>query len=326
MNSAIPIVDLQNWQLKAVDESRLASAIDRAFRTVGFCYIQNTGVDEMQKQAAFQASRNFHALEQRAKDALAVNAFHRGYMAPKTSVIRTSSVTRVKRPNLSESFLVLHEVAPDEPRYGRPLQGPNQWPTHWPEFREHVQAYDAAMTGLARRFTRLLALALDLRREALDPFFEQPTTWLRMLRYPAQDASDSDQFGAAPHTDYGFITILAQDDIGGLEVRNKAGTWIPAPPLPGAFVVNVADMLARWTNDRWTSTPHRVRNLSGGDRYSIPFFWDPAMDSEIVCLPGCVEPGHMPRYEPICFGDYVMHRLDTNYDYRRQTQQPSSQA
>lgn len=89
------------------------------------------------------------------------------------------------------------------------------------------------------------------------------------------------------------------------------------PPLPDTFVVNVADMLARWSNDRWLSTPHRVRNLSGGDRYSIPLFWDSSMDSVIECLPTCVRAGQTPRHPPVRFGDYVMERLNRNYDYRR---------
>ena len=102
--------------------------------------------------------------------------------------------------------------------------------------------------------------------------FAKPTTFLRLLRYPPQRQEDG-LFGSAPHTDYGFITLLAQDEVGGLEIRNKAGEWIAAPPIPDTFVMNVGDILARWSNDRFVSTPHRVINRSGRERYSQPFFF-----------------------------------------------------
>lgn len=319
MVQTLPVIDLDG--LDPASPSRIAAAqLDAAFRGTGFCYIANTGIDEDLIEAAFDASRRFHALPDGDKRAITINDYHRGYIAPKSSVIRSSSVARVTQPNLSESFMAMHEVAPDDPAYGEPLQGPNQWPDGVPGFREAVTAYHDAMTALALRFTRLLALALGLPERYLDPHFARPTSWLRLLHYPPQPAdTPADQYGAAPHTDYGFITILAQDTNGGLEVRARDGGWIAAPPLPGTFVVNVADMLARWSNDRWTSTPHRVRNLSGKDRYSAPFFWDTGMDSEIACLPTCRDDDAPPRYEPVRYGDYVMARLDSNYAYRQQT-------
>jgi isopenicillin N synthase-like dioxygenase len=142
-----------------------------------------------------------------------------------------------------------------------------------------------------------------------------PTTFLRLLHYPphAVDAPE-DAFGSAPHTDYGFITILVQDNQGGLEVRRKDGTWLAAPPIEGTWVVNVADMLARWTNGRWQSTPHRVKNLSGGDRYSCPYFFDMSMDSIVEVLPTCGTAQH----PAVRYGDYLMERLDKNYAYRQQ--------
>ena len=114
----------------------------------------------------------------------------------------------------------------------------------------------------------------------------------------------------------GFITFLVQDEHDGLEVRARDGEWTPAPPIPETFVVNVADMLARWSNGRWTSTPHRVRNRSGRDRYSVPFFWDMDMESEIECLPTCCGPDNPPRHEPVRYADSVLERLDRNHAYR----------
>jgi isopenicillin N synthase-like dioxygenase len=136
-----------------------------------------------------------------------------------------------------------------------------------------------------------------------------------MLYYPPHPAqSPDDLFGSAPHTDYGFITILLQDDVGGLQVRNLAGEWIDAPYRPGAFVMNSADILHRWSNGRFISTPHRVINRSGRARYSNPFFFDPDMKAEINPLPGCVSADNPPRYEAVVYGDYLMARLRANHD------------
>jgi isopenicillin N synthase-like dioxygenase len=310
----LPIIDFAR-----ADAANLARQLDTAFTGIGFCYFRNIGVDETLRDAAFAASRRFHALPPAMKQKIAINSFHRGYMAPKTSLIETSTVARVARPNDSESFMLMHEVPTDDPRFGRPLEGPNQWPD-LPGFRDAVEGYERAMRGFCLRLLRPLALALGLPPDRFAPFFEQPTTFLRLLHYPPQapDAPD-DAFGSAPHTDYGFITVLAQDDAGGLEVRRRDGTWLKAQPVPRTWVVNVADMLARWTNGRWQSTPHRVKNLSGGDRYSCPYFFDMSMDSIVTVLPTCCGPENPPKFPPVRYGDYLLERLDRNYAYRKQS-------
>ena len=316
----LPVIDLGGGVLdpRSPEVSDIAAALDEAFRRIGFCYVAGTGIDPALVEAVFDASRRFHALPVEAKEAVSINEFHRGYIAPKSSLIRTSSVARVTQPNLSESFMAMHEVDPDDAGFGSPLQGPNQWPEDLPGFREAVTAYRDAMSAFARGFNRLLALALGLPATFFDPHFERPTVWVRLVHYPPEPpGTPPGQYGAAPHTDYGFITFLAQDGLGGLEVRARDGHWLAAPPIPHTFVVNVADMLARWSNDRWPSTPHRVRNLSGRDRYSVPFFWDTGLDSEIACLPNRSGPDEPPRYEPVRYGDYVIDRLDRNYAYRQ---------
>ncbi len=309
-DTALPII-----RFAGADDESLARQLDAAFSQIGFCYFSEIGVDQSLVDGVFAASKRFHAQPRAAKDAIAMNRFHRGYMAPKTSVIQTSSVARVTRPNNSESFMLMHEVPPDDPRYGRPLDGPNLWPD-LPGFRAAVEAYERAMHGFCLRLLRPLALALDLPRDWFAPHFVNPTTFLRLLHYPPHDtAAPEESFGSAPHTDYGFITILCQDMQGGLEVRRRDGTWLAAPPIPGTWVVNVADMLARWTNGRWLSTPHRVTNLSGGDRYSCPYFFDMAMDSIVEVLPSCAARQTPPA--PVRYGDYLIERLDKNYAYRQ---------
>ncbi len=314
----LPIIDFGGGLSDRSRDAALARSIDDAFRGMGFCYFVNTGVPQALMDRIFAASKRFHALSVASKAAIAINGFHRGYMAPNTSLIETSSVAKVTRPNYSESFMLMHEVGEDEPRYGSPLNGPNQWPAELPDFRVDVQAYDSALRAFCTQLLRVIALALDLPPDALDKYFKDPTTFLRLLHYPPQPPSaDNESFGSAPHTDYGFLTILLQDMSGGLAVRRTDGTWLQATPIPGSYVVNVGDILSRWTNGRWQSTPHLVRNISGGDRYSCPYFFDPNMDAMISALPSCVSSSNPARHQPVRYGDYLLERLNRNYDYRK---------
>ena len=315
---ALPVIDMGGLGDETA-EIGIARQLDDAFSRIGFCYFGNIGVPPDLVAAAFEQSRRFHAQADEAKLALKMNAFHRGYMPPKTSQIVTSSVAKVTQPNFSESLMIMHEVREDDPRRGQPIQGPNQWPANLPGFREVMVEYEAAMRAVCLRLLRPVALALGLPPGWMAPFFAQPTTFLRLLHYPPQ-APDAgpDQFGSAPHTDYGFITVLTQDDNGGLAVRRRNGTWLAAPPVPGTWVVNVGDMLSRWTNGRWQSTPHGVRNTSGRDRYSIPYFFDMDMDATVACVPTCTGPDSPEQHPPVRYGDYLMERLDKNYAYRKQ--------
>jgi len=318
MPESVPIVDVSDLSSDdAVKRRAVGKAIRTVYEDLGFLYIAGHGVPDDLVARAFAASRRFHALPLSEKLLIAMNEAHRGYMPMASSTIVTSSVAEVRRPNLSESLMVMHEVGPDAPAFGQPLQGPNLWPANLPGFREDITAFDANLRGLAERLTRAIALAFDLDEEWFAPHFARPTTWLRLLHYPPHPATaPEDQFGSAPHTDYGFLTILAQDESGGLQVRGADGEWIDARPIPGTFVVNVADILMRWTDGILRSTPHRVRNVSGRDRYSLPYFYDPDMNSVVARLPG-LNAGTAPRWAPVRFGDYVMERLDRNYAYRQ---------
>jgi isopenicillin N synthase-like dioxygenase len=316
----IPIVDLQgSLDADAPLARQNARALFEALSQIGFAYIAGHNVAPATREAAFAASRDFHASTLAQKQSLAINAFHRGYMGMATSTIVTSSVAKVTRPNMSESLMLMHELPPDDPGLlaGLPMQGPNQWPDWLPGFKPAMLAYVREVDALGRHIVRLIALALGLPATALDHHFDHPTTFLRALHYPPQPPAEDEQIGSAPHTDYGIITLLAQDDSGGLQVRPRGGDWIEAPPIPDTYVLNVGDMLARWTNGRLVSTPHRVINRSGGDRYSLPYFLDPSMDTLIECLPTCTDSAHPPQHTPVRYGDYLLERLNHNYDYRK---------
>jgi isopenicillin N synthase-like dioxygenase len=311
MSAEIPVVDLG-----AAD---VASRFARAYGELGFAYLDGHGIDQGLVDAAFTASRHFHELPLEQKLSLKVNAQHRGYMPFAESKIVSSSIQKATRPNLSESLMVMHEAEPDDPlRADDPLAGPNQWP-ELPGFRDVITAYDAALSSLARRLVRLFEDALGAPPGALASSFAQPTTFLRLLHYPPQDpAGPADEFGSNPHTDYGFLTILAQDGSGGLQVRAPDGeTWLEVPPRPGTFVLNVGDIGERWSNGRLRSTPHRVVNRTGRDRYSIPYFFDPAARAVVEPLPCCVADGAGPAFEPIVYGEYLLAKLDANHSYRR---------
>lgn len=304
----LPILDLSR------EAGDVARALDSACREVGFFYVVNHGVPDELVRLVFVEAARFHAQPIEAKQALAINRFHRGYIGPSTYRLSPDL-----KPNSSESLVMMHELEPDDPDLlaQKPLHGPNQWPS-LPEFRTTMLAYTAAMEGLGRKLLSVFAAALELPEDYFLESFEKPTTFLRLLHYPPRaKASAENQFGAAPHTDYGAITMLSQDSSGGLHVRHREGDWIAATPIPGSFVVNIGDVMARWTNDRYVSTEHRVINDGGGHRYSVPFFFDPNMNVSIECLETCRRDESPPKYPPVLYGDYLLSRLDAHYAYRR---------
>lgn len=319
--SEIPILDVS--ALFSGDEAAarwVSDTLRGHLESVGFLYVVGHNVPDESIEAVREAGKRFFALPEDEKLKLKIDRNFRGYLPINSSTIVTSSVAKVSKPNQSESLMIMHEVAEDDPDAvaGKPLQGPNRWPDESlvPDFRATIEDYVGQMRTLARKMVGAISTSLGMGTNDLDPYFEKPTTFLRLLHYPTQREEDG-LFGSAPHTDYGFITLLAQDDVGGLEVKNKAGEWVAAPPIPGTFVMNVGDILARWSNDVFVSTPHRVINRSGRERYSQPFFFDPSMDHTISAVPACVPPGERPKYEPVVYGDYLMERIDKNYHYRK---------
>ena len=204
-----------------------------------------------------------------------------------------------------------------EAQVGVYLSGPNQWP-ELEGFREACEAYVIAMSDLGRRLMGLALDALGVQDRTILAAFETPTIWLRLLHYPPQPPqAPDDLFGSAPHMDFGCLTLLAQDDVGGLQVQTPAGNWVDAKPLDGALVVNVGDMLHRLSNGRLRSTPHRVINATGRERYSVPFFFDPHVSTTIAPLPGTGK----PKFEPMNFGEFLRSELEAGYDAHKSDQE-----
>jgi isopenicillin N synthase-like dioxygenase len=312
----IPVVDVS--PLAGGDDvatRRVADTIRRASIDVGFFYVTAHGVPRDLMRATQMAAKYFFGLPEAAKRAIVVNSAHRGYVP----FAQTTQPGR-KLPDLKESFNFAYPFSPQELREyaGRALVGANQWPANEPLFRSVLEDYYGAVFELGQRILGAYALALDLPRDFFRSRYRHPLVRARLLHYPPQaDSPDDGQFGAAEHTDYGTITILWQDDVGGLQVKNRAAEWIDAPVIEDAFVINIGDMLARWSNDLFVSTPHRVINASGRERYSIPVFYDPDFETVVECLPNCAMPGNPPRYEPIVAGEYITARYDGTYSYRQ---------
>lgn len=218
VQTAIPVIDLQ-------DGAALPGKLCAAYSEIGFAYVHGYGVPQALVEGVFEAARRLHALPMARKMAVALDRNHRGYIPIDSSTDRTSTLAEVSRPNQSESFMVMREAGPEDAqvRAGAFLAGANQWPD-LDGFRSAVEAYQTAMTGLAARVISAFVVGLGLAPGAMAPLFDPPTLWLRLLHYPPRPAaSPDDLYGSAPHTDWGAITILAQDDVGGLEVMTPSG-------------------------------------------------------------------------------------------------------
>ena len=321
----IPAIDLSGF-LDGTDKRGVADRIGVACRDIGFFYVTGHGIPATRVEETFAQCRRFFALPEARKMAIHIarSRAHRGYYP-----LFEENTDPALTADLKEGFDIARELAADHPDViaGKPLHGPNQWPADLDGFRATSERYYAEMIGLANALMRAIALSLDLDEHYFAAKTDAPLAQLRMLHYPPQAGHIAHAtLGCGAHTDYGCLTILAQDSIPGLQIRNAAGEWIAAPPLPGSLVINLGDQLARWTNDLFKATPHRVINASGAERYSLPFFFDPNWDARVECLATCQDPQHPPKYEPVLAGPYLLSRFEATYNYLRDATSAEQQA
>jgi len=292
----IPVLDLE-----AGAPAALAARIDEALTGTGFFAVTGHRVPDAVVQGAFGAGRRFFALPEAQKRRWHIDARQRGF-----DPIGWQALDPQQPPDLKESFYLGVEAI-----------APNQWPDEpaVPGFRAACEAYALAMRSLAGRLMGLFEIALALPAGHFDAFTRHPTCTTRLLHYPPQPATAAPgQIGCGAHTDWGALTLLVQSDAGGLQVQHAQGHWLDVPPLPGACVVNIGDMMQRWTNDRWRSTMHRVVNRFGGrERWSIAYFFDLDAEANILPLPTCVSADRPARYGPITAGGHLadMYRKTT---------------
>tara|TARA_R110001599_G_scaffold66694_3_gene188596 strand:+ start:19019 stop:19966 length:948 start_codon:yes stop_codon:yes gene_type:complete len=305
----IPTVDLST--------GAAAQAVDDACRRHGFFYLTGHGVSSTVTEKAFAAAARFFAAPLETKNAYHIRHSHphqRGYVP-----LFEESLDEGALPDFKESFDMGVDRAPNHPDVltGKLFAAPNIWPPV-PGFREAIEAYHLEMMRLGLDLVRLTACALGLPSGYFDEAMGDPVGNLRLLHYPAAENEQVQHgHGCGAHTDYGFLTVLAQDDVGGLEVEGAGGRWMPLAPRPDAFVVNLGDLLTHWTGGLYQARRHRVVNAGARERYSIPFFLDPNVDAEINVVPTC---RHLPgagAYQPVNAGAFLQGRFDATFTYRK---------
>jgi isopenicillin N synthase-like dioxygenase len=292
-----------------------AAELRDALETIGFFVMTNHGVPSSLIEQTFGEARRFHDQPMDRKLALRMNEHNNGYMTLGRYAVWTSDVNANDKPDLNEAFFCKRERSPDDPlgRSGRRFVGPNEWPDDLPGFRDKVLAYTNAMDALSARVLPVAAVALGLAPDAFAAPFADSQFSFRLTHYPPVTA-EPNQFGIAPHTDANFLTFLAQTDVPGLQVRTPSGDWLDVPYVAGSYAVNSGDMMKRWTNGRFKSTPHRALPPVGRHRYAIPFFLGPHIDTVIECLPTCQGPDNPPRFPPITYDAYLRWWYDANYN------------
>jgi isopenicillin N synthase-like dioxygenase len=324
--SNVPIIDVSELVADASGCWAGAAKLGQACRESGFFYVIGHGVDAGLQGRLRDLSREFFAQDAESKlrirMALGGRAW-RGYFGVGDEL--TSG-----KPDQKEGLYFGTELAPDHPLVlaGTPLHGPNLFPAEPAGLRETVLEYMAALTGLGHRLMAGLAVSLGLDESYFDERCTgDPLTLFRVFSYPPP--SDPTLWGVGEHTDYGLLTILLQDDAGGLEVRSRSG-WVAAPPVPGSFVCNIGDMLDRMTRGVFRSTPHRVRNPAPRNRLSFPFFFDPGFFSHVqpIDLPNGEAPSddHDERWDHASvhafqgtYGDYLLNKVGKVFPELRQT-------
>ncbi|KAF2259939.1 Clavaminate synthase-like protein [Lojkania enalia] len=336
--SPIPIVDFRKFLQGGSKEKRqVAKEIDDAFRNVGFVYLKGHGVERDIVRQCFEWSKKFFDLPLEKK-MLAPHppggSHHRGYSAPgleKVSQHRydADEIAKLREiPDFKESFESGNTID---------VSQPNIWPPEniLPGFRGFMESFFPLCASLIHRILDALSLALSVPSPGLSPTHSESLFQLRILHYPSISATDllgGKRSRINAHSDFGTLTLLFQDAVGGLEVEdpNQSGVFRPVPPIEDAVLVNIGDLMARWSNDRWRSTVHRVGippvvphrhngeeregEVIVPDRYSIPFFATANMDAVIDALPGCWNEVNPKKYEPVTAWSYVQMRMAALYE------------
>jgi isopenicillin N synthase-like dioxygenase len=308
MSIQIPVVSLAPIiSGQAGGDERVARDLKAALETWGAFELVDHGVSTETIAGAFAAAADFFRLPLDTRLQIRIDKHNRGY-APMHQTVYPGNL-----PDLKESFNVGTRLTADDPdvRAGKPLHGVNRWP-ELSGFRTAVESYFDAVMALGDRMLGPLALCLGLTPSELRARYTKPVAFMRLFHYPPTNNVAQNEFGAAEHKDYGFLTILAQDSTGGLEVRSPEGELVVAPPRQSNFIVNAGDMLSEITSGTIRSAPHRVINRAGIGRYSIPFFYDPDFDARFDSLPG------------LSAGEFLLAKFNKFYQYRKELSEPAA--
>jgi len=316
----LPVIDFAAYTDKAGLDQRqaVARALRAACTETGFFYLVNHGISAAELDLAHQWGHLFFELPLAEKQKLdkAKHAARQGWMA----VGGTDPQANLdKDADQKETYVIPRTLLPGETPGDNPTVDHGNWPGAklMPGFKEFIEAHVLKRIAIAQRLCRALALSLDLPEGYFDASHRYLMCQLTYNYYPPLDPETvgRTQWGISPHTDYGTFTLLSQDGLGGLEVRSVSGEWIDVPPREGAFVVNIADLFARWTNGLYVSSLHRASNFNTGARarISLPLFIIPHAKTVVSCLPTCAGPGNPAKYEPVEAGPYVRTLLEQSY-------------
>ena len=313
----VPLIDLAPY-FDGTGKAQVAAAVDQACRDIGFLVIRNHGVPQPLIEATRRSARAFFDLPLEEKMLVARPApdVTRGYIGLEGESVGRSRDTNATAGDLNESLMIGPVDLPPADYAFAPAAGkhfaPNLWPERPGELRGVWSDYYRAMGSLAETLMRIFALALRLPEGFFDASVDRHISRLRVRNYPAPVVPPQPgQLRAGAHSDYGSLTILhTEDKPGGLQVYNKAGEWVPVPIVPDCYVVNIGDLMARWTNDAWVSTLHRVVTPpadAGAEsrRQSLVFFHNPNYDAAVDCIPTCLAPGEAPKYAPTTSGEHL---------------------
>ena len=312
----MPILVLGDW-LAGGSILPLVEQFKAACTNTGFLYIRNHGIPRAVVDGVFDATRRFFALplEERLKDKID-ERFRRGFMP--------YGVTQHPghKPDLKESYELSIDLPLSDPdvQAGLPLHGPNRWPADKPWLKEAAETYFAHTLELGKKMMRIFATALEQPEDFFLQYCNKPMVQSRLFHYPPQSSPTQLELGAAAHTDYGMMTILAQDPIGGLELRTRGGEWVAAPYIEDTLVINLGDMVKVWTNDTYVSNQHRVANRTGLERFSIPTFFNLDYHTPVACLPNFQSADNPPRHAPVKSGDYLVKRFSEVQKYKTPAQ------
>ena len=311
---ALPLIDIAGlWSPDRKDWESVGQALREACLNKGFFYLKGHGVSADLRAKVFNEAQSFFdlSIHQKKKIDLSHSNCFRGY-----EPMRAQTLEPGQPPDLKEGFYAGRELTPDDPRVeaGKFNHGPNQWPEELPDFQPVMVEYYNTMRDLGRLLMRGIAVSLGVNEKSFLAFCSEELATLRLLHYPPQPANpEPGEKGCGAHTDFGTLTFLMQDDCGGLQVWDEDIGWIHATPVPDTYVVNLGDMMARWTNGRYRSTLHRVVNVSGKERYSVPFFYLGNPDFEINCIPTCLEEGGSPQYPPATVEQHYQEMYEATY-------------
>ena len=311
--SEIPVIDLAPVSSEDVrGYQQVAADMRRAAEDTGFFYVKNHGVADATIAKAQAIARRFFACRQEDKLSVAMHGGgHRGFLSIGEAKMYGNALS-----DLKESYVWGLDIADDDPDYrAGSILAPNAWPDFLLEMQPALNEYFEATHVCGCHLLRAFAISLELPMNHFIGDFDKPVSRGSLVYYPPQPADLGEkQFGVGPHTDYGCLTMVYQDDVGGLQVATNDREWVTAVPIEGTFVVNVGDLLARWSNDHFKSTPHRVVNSSGIERHTVAMFIDPNANTEVVPA----YEGEAPKYEPVQVGNYIQSRYDASFKYREQ--------